>query len=85
MKKIIKLLFPKAYKEIYNDGYRQGYSVALYDYNDDVPEWSQEELDYHDEMYEEQMRWMREQADLEAEYNEEFYDSRPGDLYYDGE
>lgn len=82
MKKIIKLLFPKAYKEIYTEGYYEGLHS---DYNDSQYEMTQDEIDYHNEMEAEHQRMLQEQAELEAEYNKDFYDSRPGDLYYDGE
>lgn len=68
MKKIIKLLFPKAYKEIYNEGYSEG----LYDYNDSQYEMTQDEIDYHNEMEAEHQRLLQEQAELEAEYNKDY-------------
>lgn len=67
MKKLIKFLFPKTYKEIYNEGYYEG----LYDYNDSQYEMTQDEIDYHNDMEEEHRRLMQEQMELEAEFNKD--------------
>lgn len=67
MKKLIKFLFPKTYKEIYTEGYYEG----LYDYNDSQYEMTQDEIDYHNDMEAEHQRMLQEQIELEAEFNKD--------------
>jgi len=69
MKKIIKLLFPKAYKEIYNEGYYEGLMSDCYDSESQM---TQDEIDYYNEMEAEHQRMLEEQAELEAEYNKDY-------------
>lgn len=48
MKKLIKLLFPKAYQAIYDEGYNQAY----YEYNKDYNQVYYDDYDEHYQQYE---------------------------------
>lgn len=68
MKKLIKFLFPKTYKEIYTEGYYEGLMSDCYDSESQM---TQEEIDYYNEMEEEHRRLMQEQMEMEAEFNKD--------------
>jgi len=72
MKKIIKLLFPKAYQAIFDDGYNQAYNAHNEDYNN--PDYDYDcdyDYDYDYEQYEADMELQR--LHDEQYLHEEYY------------
>jgi hypothetical protein len=91
MKRLVKLLFPKTYQAIYDDGYIQAYNVYNnhyddydedYDYQQYDHEYYQRELEYAqyelemDRLYEERCLHEEYHAELAAEYEKECIKTR---------
>lgn len=80
MKKVIKLLFPKTYKAIFDDGYYQAYSE--FDYDPDYNDYQQYD-DYHpdyDEYYNQIAEDWEEECRQEEQLLEEIYIPKPPTL-----
>jgi hypothetical protein len=49
MKKLIKLMFPKTYQAIINEGYNHAFNEYNHDYNHDAHDYDDHDYDYHHE------------------------------------
>jgi hypothetical protein len=74
MKKLIKLLFPKTYKAIYDEGYNTCYSDALNSYDDRYDDHNDDYYDDYDDQYPEGY-W--DEPQNEENQEEETYEHKP--------
>lgn len=73
MKRLVKLLFPKTYQAIYDDGYIQAYNVYNNHYDDHYDDYD-EDYDYHqreNEYAQHELEMLR--LDEEQALHEEYY------------